>query len=58
MTSQPLRRFTGIVWLDAAQERFSLLAPSWDDAVGLLKERYGTDREFMLIDEEAATRPR
>ena len=46
------------MWLDATQERFSLLAPSWDDAVGLLKEQYGTDREFMLIDEEAATRLR
>lgn len=53
-----MRRFSGIVWLDAAGERFSLLAPAWDDAVGLLKEQCGTDREFVLTDEEAATRPR
>lgn len=53
-----MRRFSGIVWLDDAQERFSLVAPSWDDAVGLLKEKYGDDREFVPKGEEAATRPR
>lgn len=53
-----MRRLSGIVWLDATQERFSLVAPSWDDAVGLLKEQYGADREFVLTDEEAAIRPR
>ena len=58
MGSQPMRRFSGIVWLDDAQERFSLLAPSWGEAVALLKEQYGEDREFTLTDEEAASRPR
>lgn len=28
------------------------------DAIALLKEQYGADREFVLTDEEAATRPR
>lgn len=35
-----MRRFSGIVWLDAAQERFSLVAASWDEAVAFLKEQY------------------
>ena len=53
-----MRSFSRIVWLDAAQERFSLVAPSWDAAVGLLKEQYGADRDIVLTDEEAATGPR
>jgi hypothetical protein len=53
-----MRRFSGIVWLDAAQERFSLVAASWDEAVAFLKEQYGSAREFLLTDEEAAQRQR
>jgi hypothetical protein len=58
MGDASMRRFSGIVWLDAGQERFSVMAPSRDDAIVLLKEQYGSDREFVLKDEEAATRPR
>lgn len=31
--------------------------PVMDDAIVLLKEQYGNDRESVLTDEEAATRP-
>ena len=56
------RRFTGSVWTtgDQGQSRvdFSILADSWDDAVALLKETYGVEVEFNLVDEEAANRIR
>lgn len=58
MDTQRLRRFSGIVWLDGGQERFSLLASSRDEAVALLKEQYGEERKFVMTDEEAASRPR
>jgi hypothetical protein len=57
--NDPRRQYTALVWVAVGgQERVSIVAGSWDEAVVLIKERYGADCEFHLTDVEAANRLR
>lgn len=60
MPSARQRRFTAMVPTSGttAFERVSVLAVSRFEAANLLRETYGQDLWFDLIDAEAATRPR